>query len=90
MTGKPLWYENPDIGARLGGVLIGLLMKEHPHAARRLEPTAVQKIGTGYLFTYRVIDAFPKQKMPHEPRAAFMHEDGIIWDRSCRWMQADG
>lgn len=82
---KKLWYEVRGVGHVNGGILFGLLMKEHPGKERRLEPKSVTMLGTGYAFHYRILNAFPGDLHPHEDRIAFCHLDGIIWDRSCRW-----
>jgi len=67
--------------------LMALIRKEHPsRASHALQALGMLVIGTGYLVTYRIENAFPRDKINRdEYRVAFMHEDGIIWDRSTRF-----
>jgi predicted amidohydrolase len=66
---------------------MGLLQKEHSHRPPRMvQFIRMEVVGTGYLVTYCMWNAFPHDKInADEIRVAFMHEDGIIWDRSTRF-----
>jgi len=66
---------------------VRLIQKEHSHRPPRMvQFIRMEVVGTGYLVTYCLWNAFPNDPVnADEIRLAFMHEDGIIWDRSTRF-----
>lgn len=65
-----------------------LIQKEQKKADKRgtLNGLRLEQVGTGYLYRYEIQDAFPDDPMHYRDiRVAFMHKDGIIWDRSTRF-----
>lgn len=66
-----------------------LIQKEQKKAHKRgkLNGLRIEKVGTGYLYRYEIQDAFPDDPLYYRDiRVAFCHLDGIIWDRSTRFV----
>lgn len=66
-----------------------LIQKEQKKAHKRgkLNGLRVEQVGTGYLYRYEIQDAFPNDPLHYRDiRIAFCHLDGIIWDRSTRFV----
>ena len=76
-------YDGP-----LRNTLCSLIRREHSDRPNLLIGyVRLETMGTGYLVTYRLDNAFPEDlKHGDEYRVAFCHEDGIIWDRSTRFV----
>ena len=65
-----------------------MIRKEHSHRPRHMiQFVRWENVGTGALITYRLWNAFPDDpEHADEMRVAFCHSDGIIWDRSTRFV----